>query len=170
MKNSIKKLCLILASSDITRAQLREASEWLKKNGVNALERIVFRIREAAEDAVNEFDRPFRLQEGRNLSDLYLATAKSNVTYVAKRIEKLLREEAGLSAWQAKKKLLEALEKYQGFRISPPPSLEKKAFSAWVEFLANHASHNLLLQEATKIRNEIVHGPKSDWPLKERGQ
>jgi len=169
MKNSIEKLCLILASSDITRPQLRDASEWFKKNGVNALERIVFRIREAAEDAVNEFDRPLRLQEGRNLGNLDLVTDKSTVTYVSKRIEKLLRQEAGLSAWQAKKKLLEALEKYQGFRISPPPSLEKKAFSAWVEFLCNLTPHNLLLQEATRIRNEIAHEPKSDWPLKERG-
>src|SRR4030042_4977325 len=159
MKNSIEKLCLVLASSDITRAQLREASGWLKRNEVDALERIVFRIREAAKDAVNELDRPSRLQEGRNLSDPDLFADKSNVTYFAKRIEKLLRDEAGLSAWEAKKKLLEALEKYEGFRRPLRPSLEKKSFSAWVEFLANHTSRNLLLEEATRIRNEIVHRP-----------
>ncbi len=85
---------------------------------------------------------------------------------VATRVERLLKDEAGLSTHQAYQALAHSLvtEGVLSARDLPPLP-NKKGLHYWVSRLDEHVPAKVVLQHATRIRNSAVHEPKKPWEL-----
>jgi hypothetical protein len=166
MIKSIKNLFLLIASSDLTENQLREACEWIDMNGAKALETAISKIRSSAEKAVlmGRLKDDNVNVEHRSWKSSY----KSDLNKTSFEIDNLLRKEAGLSASQASTILIEEMQKLEKYNNAFFPQLGKQGFRRWIEQLSNYASYSEILHIAIKIRNKFLHESETDWPLKNR--
>ena len=86
---------------------------------------------------------------------------------IADKVEDLLLGDARLTKSQAIELMTRELGEYAP-TASPLPYSGKMSFRAWIERLQVSTPPSVLLHIANKIRNELVHLPKSDWPLRKR--
>ncbi len=166
MNRDIAKLCLVLANSELTKSQLREACAWIEKNGGKALERAVSRIRLAAENAVFVGEDPIPSSSGRHGQLVEDSNKLDRVPDNAEQVANLLSHETGLTASKASDLLLCALAQNENMEVSSLPRLHKKSFQSWIRRISKNVPYSVLLHEATKIRNDIIKIPKHDWPLR----
>jgi len=166
MVNIIKKLCLLIAASDITENQLKEVCNWININGAEQIEIVVSKIRTGAKNAVME-SIVFPKSKAARLIEISNEVDKLNdSTNAYNQVVRLLRLESNLSASSASEMLIAALEKSDHHYNTIIPRLGKKSFRQWVDQIAKIIPYSVILHNATKIRNSIVHRPKSDWPLR----
>lgn len=168
MNKNIAKFCLTLAKSNLTEAQLRDACSWIERNGAGALELAVKRIRVTSKHAVKESESPTPnnrfVQQNRSKEDI----RHIRIPDTAKQVDKLLRDRTELTVSRAADLLLKALEKNQQINTSALPKLQqKKGFHNWIRRLSKKIPYNIILHEATRIRNDIVKAPTTDWPLRD---
>jgi hypothetical protein len=80
------------------------------------------------------------------------------------RIEQLLLLDTGFPKSRAADLLRRELQ-----NLVPPsepiPDLGRNSFQHWIERLLENVPANVVLQAASKIRNEYAHMPRTDWPL-----
>lgn len=168
MNRIIKKLCLLIASSDLTENQLREVCEWIDMNGARALAIAVSKIRSAAGKAVSMDNLDDDNIELKYRSWNNHSFNKSDLTKTSFQVDRLLRNEAGLSALQASEKLVDLLQQSDKYNSISLPQLGKQSFRKWIDKLSNYVPYSEILHIAIIIRNKIIHEPESDWPLKDR--
>lgn len=142
---------------------MKEAFKWIELKGAYALEIAVLEIRSAAKNAIMESNITKGGQLSQIKDEVYLPNEKANVY---KQVERLLRLDANLSASRASEMLIAALEENEQYRSKSFPRLGKKSFRKWVEQLSKITPPSIILHNATKIRNSIVHSPEIDWPLR----
>ena len=198
MRNAAAKICLMLAGSNLTRKELRLFCHWVDSYGARRLEEAVLMIRRQAEnlDEFASLDDEFRISSVRhpkvslaspeddpvnriqrlllgeaNLSGIHefrISSAKVSLASPeddpVNRIQRLLLGEANLSGIQASNLLYVALRKNN--KVSQKKS--KDSFSRWIRSVAKIVPYSVLLHEATKIRNRVVHSPAQDWPLRNK--
>lgn len=82
---------------------------------------------------------------------------------VGERVQRLLRDEAGLSTDAAMNLLTDALtaEKLIAERDVPP--LSRKSLANWVDRLIVKVPAKEVLRVATLLRNKIAHAPSTGW-------
>ena len=85
---------------------------------------------------------------------------------VGDRVERLLKVEAGLSTTQAIEKLTARLVENNMIERNDVPPLSRKSFRDWVTRLSRRIPSKDILQAATILRNQYVHGPVNDWMLR----
>lgn len=156
MVSPIARVSLLLASSDLEASELRSLERWLEKNGPRRLMSMIEDLR-----ALSESREPSNPLLRRNEVD-----APSPNADLVDRIERLLIDEAGLGKSEAASLLQNEL-RLEGISPSDVPTLNRTAFSRWIEQVAARVSPSLLLHIATRVRNDRVHGrSSSDWPLR----
>ena len=84
---------------------------------------------------------------------------------VRKRVEFLLREEAGLTVNRAASELLASLKRERRgvFDTVKPPN--KESLYSWLHRVFQNIEPSELLHHATLVRNKYVHDTDTDWPL-----
>lgn len=162
MRNAAAKICLMLAGSNLTRKELRLFCHWVDSYGARRLEEAVLMIRRQAEnlDEFASLDDELRISSVRH-PKVSLASPEDDPV---NRIQRLLLGEANLSGIQASNLLYVALRKNN--KVSQKKS--KDSFSRWIRSVAKIVPYSVLLHEATKIRNRVVHSPAQDWPLRNK--
>jgi hypothetical protein len=167
MNNTIAKFLLILANSNLKQRELHQISRWLAKEERETLVRAVTKIRLLSERLAHEQEIPgFRSRiNQKSERDTYVKTRGPDI---ATQVEKLLRWEAGLTVDKARDLLLKALAEHHKVDISILPGVQRKSFRDWIVRLSRYIPYSLLLQEASRIRKNVLNLPKNDWPLKDR--
>ena len=146
MTKAVGRILLLLAGTRLTSSDLQTFGRWVERNGSRGLADAIQRLRQVASD-----------------SELPPHTNVLVPSDVSRRIEQLLIGETGLTKIEAAKRFRAMLSK--DFKIVVPP-LSRTNFGTWMSRLAAKVPESTLLQAATRVRNERVHAPRLDWPLK----
>ena len=163
MTAPIGRICLLLASADLSLSEVRSFARWVEKNGAQRVVATIERLRHVAD----EDDTPVRS---------YFSSIRANQeanagrhSELSTKVERLLIEEAGLTRWEAAKLLRSELESEPNVeeRIPDPG---RTAFKSWIDRVAEAVSESVLLHVVTRLRNRLVHTNRPDWPLKREGE
>jgi hypothetical protein len=156
MKDSLSRILLALAGSNVARNELREFLTWVDANGIDSAVDIISSLKTAASNAEQELGRGL-------FADKSFETAQrlSEKQLVA-RIEKLMLE-SGLTK-AAMTKITTELLKERGYSQKSIPDASKVAFRVWVERLLRQIPADEMLNIASIVRNHAAHG--IDWPLR----
>ena len=163
MNKSIEQFILLLASSSFNHLEIRDIANWVDANGGAVLEDSVRGLRRTAQQtllrtriSVQRDDSIQKSNEDGDLSsddlDPLLVGSKDDP---AVQIETMLRIDAGLKTTEASELLLREIDE----QIKQPvslPKLGKNAFRIWIDRVAKKVSYGLLIECATKIKNEIA--------------
>lgn len=158
MKRTVERFLLLLASSSFTTRQLREFANWVLEVDATVLEETIRKLKEAVERV------PIDQEEGLLRKSSWNDKLPTSQNGPSKQIIRLLRKEAGLSAGKASEILRKEVLNEYGF--TKVPKLGKDSFENWVKRVSKKVPYSILLHIATRIRNEIAHMPKRDWPLR----
>ncbi|RYG99730.1 MAG: hypothetical protein EON58_02850 [Alphaproteobacteria bacterium] len=162
MADSISRVCLILAASDLSLSELRAFTKWLDEAGTAALGAAIEDIREAA-DATRP-QKAGRYRAGRTQPS-YAASGPADETI--RKVENMLLNEARLGKVKAAAQLSDRLNEQYGDAANIP-DYRKVAFATWLRRVLEEVPPSELLHVVIKLRNELVHGGKgtSDWALR----
>lgn len=161
MSDNWSRIFLLLASSDLSRQEIHKFCLWLDNNGPKPLEESIAELRKFS----RQFDR-WREKSYRSYGPIGNPRRGSGTNFknFSDQIAILLLAETGLNKSNAVMELSKSLIKNSKVKFVQP--LGKTSFRNWIERLARDIPENILLQEATKVRNKFVHEQaKSDWPL-----
>ena len=159
MRAETHRLAFLLAASGLSDREIMAELKAAERLGNATLIAQVRAIRAA-----------IRKEGWRDLLDVPRAEElkPSTTKNLAKQVDLLLRREAALSAQRAAAVLTRAL-KDEGVPSTAVPAFRpKKGFASWLNSVARAVSPSMLLHLATRIRNEAIHAPPGDWPLRER--
>ena len=159
---TVEQFLLFMASSPFNHLEIREISNWLDGNGGAVLEESVQNLRRTAQQTLlktrinmlRNSDDDFSIEE----FDLPPLTDEDDP---AVQIETLLRIDGGLKTTEASELLLREIYEQLG-RSLVLPKLGKNAFRLWLDRLAKKVSYPLLLECATKIKEEIAESSSMD--------
>ena len=155
--SSIGKIALALAATDLSVRDIEAELERSMRNGFQTLIANVLELRRVATTQKAEKalmpHRPIRSSQGG--------------TDAAVMIDRMLRQEAGLSASTAAKLLADEMSRRgQGDTANIPP-YTKSSFVDWVDRLLRIVPASEVLHLAARIRNGKVHsGDGSPWELR----
>jgi hypothetical protein len=162
MKADTARFEVLLAASGLTDEELYDALKIAEQIGArNFVDRVRF-IR-----------RSLRQPSAFGLADnlpAFLSRTKVDqaVRPLLDEVNRLLLVEAHLSASAAAKLLVGALARSRVGRTQNfPPFRPKEGLRKWIARLP--VSDSELLNQAKKIRNDVVHNVRQDWPLRDRG-
>lgn len=160
MKYPIDRILLLLAASDLEPSEIAAALRAIKDiHPKEAISRID-EIRRVARDITRGV--PAGRAEGGRYDEQSHEDALN-------RIDRLLRNEVGLTVAQASEAMMRALSEDLGpdmLKVGPP---NREAFSKWLRRLIRFAPPRMLLHYATQIRNTAFHEEsQDDWPLRTR--
>ena len=154
-------MCLLIAGSDLSRSEIRDFFNWIDSIGPQRASALVGQLRDLA---LGDDVLPSRAQVVRPRENAERPTSAGDREIVEK-IEKLLLVEAGLTKTKAIELLARELDREVG-SSTPIPDAGRNSFRAWIDRLYREVPSSLLLHVATKIRNELAHAPRTDWPLR----
>lgn len=172
MKQYIEKICLALAASSLSDNEIKLAVKWIEGNGSRPLIEMITDARNAVHESVGSSTNrlpPMAMEYERPRGKL--TSVDKGKLDIGSKIERLLKHEAGLSVEKAASLLLAALESHMepgAQKNLPRPN--KEGFRKWIARLTKKVSESLILNQATRIRNEKVHEPVRDWPLRRRDE
>ncbi len=155
--SSIEKIALALAATGLSARDIESELERSGRDGFQSLIANVLELRRVATSRELEETsmphRPIRSLRGG--------------TDAAVMIDRMLRQEAGLSAAAAAKLLADEMNRRsRGDTLNIPP-YTKSSFVDWVDRLLRAAPASEVLHLAARIRNEKVHsGDGSPWELR----
>ena len=156
MKDNLTRLMLSIAALELSPKELRRVMMELQSMPP---EEITGRIHYLRKSIPRHMFDDFRI---RFSSD---QNFRRNGT-VGDRVERLLKVEAGLSTSQAIDKLTVKLLENDLIQKGDVPPLSRKSFRDWVTRLSRRIPPKDILQAATILRNQYVHGPVNDWMLR----
>lgn len=164
MNKSIEQFILLLASSSFNHLEIRDIANWLDANGGTVLDESVRNLRRTAQQTLLRtrisIQRDKDGQEDGDLSAEDLELLVGGKDDPAVQIETMLRIDAGLKTTEASELLLREIDE----QIKQPvslPKLGKNAFRIWIDRVAKKVSYGLLIECATKIKDEIAKPPSS---------
>jgi hypothetical protein len=154
----MNRIALLLAGSNLSEREIRkEIDAFLALSEADSMA-VVKRLRELDLAAVG-IDESSDEKPTRSISAKHGSSVGEQVSY-------LLRDDLGLTSGEAGKLLHDALSKRMPRTMSEALIFTRKeAFSTWVERLTRYISPSEILHETAKLRNSLVHTPRSDWPL-----
>ncbi len=154
MERSLGRILLLLAGSGLSHKEIREAVVELQGLPPSQLADVVLHLRRGVRDPIEVADSV--LGGGRR---------PDPSGDVRRRVEFLLREEAGLTVNRAASELLASLKGNRRgvFDTMKPPNRE--SFYNWLHRVLARIGPSELLHHATLVRNKYVHGTDRDWPL-----
>lgn len=151
---------LCFASLDIDDDDLRQLIDELRLMSWREINARVSYLRQRANlHHIHKDKDKIRPSTKRYLSHYYNAS-------VGARVERLLKDEAGLTTAQAVEKLTARLDELGLIERQNVPPLSRKSLRDWIDRLVRRVSEKDILRCATIIRNEHVHRPITDWALK----
>ncbi len=157
MSYSLSRIVLLLASTDASSAELRRFARWIQNAGASEFARAVEQVRGIS--LVEETSASVGVVPSRE------KMKNNRVTDTVDKVERLLIFEGGLSRNSAAELIRRELEKISDPNIALP-EYNKLSFRSWLERIGEIVSPSLLLHVASRLRNEAVHAPRSDWPLR----
>ena len=144
---SHKEICELVAEMrDLPPRELADATMQLRHNALDSLEDAGLKIGESRKP--HGMTRPHR-----PASD------------VRRRVELLLREEAGLTVNRAASELLTSLKRERPGVFDTVKEPNKESLYNWLRRVEPNIGPSALLHHATLIRNKYAHNPDRDWPL-----
>lgn len=158
MKENLSRIMLCFAALDLDDVELRQLVDELNSMSWREIKSQVSSLR--------------RYSKNRQV---HKRTSKSNTTKpftsyhdasFGERVERLLKDEAGLTTAQAAELLTLQLAKLGLVDLQKIPAPSKRPLRDWVGKLAQWIPEKDILRYATIIRNEYVHRPITDWALK----
>lgn len=162
MNPSYKKICLLLAASDLKITDIEIFAKTLSANGLKKIKHDVINLRSKLNkiESSNYFDEIISPFEDKNKSSLQI----KKMGVVEEKIIRLLILEANLTKENAAELLYKLINtRHPKLTI---PNYKKKAFGYWLIQLQKYLTSSELLHLATIIRNEYVHEVNKDWLLK----
>lgn len=139
----------------LSKRELRSLISDLSSWDPEEFERIVSMFSEMASSPSPSF-----FDDDMIYADTRLYHASSDVGV---RVERLLKEEAGLGTAEAVALMSGALVDHGLIRPSEIPPLSKKSLADWVSRLAHQVDPKFILNLATVIRNDYAHTSVSGW-------
>jgi hypothetical protein len=154
---SVEQFLLFMANSPFNHLEIREISNWLDGNGGAVLEESIQNLRRTAQQTLlrtrvnmqrSNSDEDFSIED-------FDLPPLSDADDPAVEIETLLRIDGGLKTTEASELLLREIYEQLG-RSLVLPKLGKNAFRLWLDRLAKKVSYPLLVECATRIKDEIA--------------
>ena len=156
MKDTLSRVLLCLTALDLSKAELHGLIVEFQSMPLEAIiDRVEFLRRSVPAHFVDDYR--IRFTHPRSVHQ---------DSSVGQRVERLLRDEAGLSTSQAVEKLSSRLVEMGLIEGQQVPPLSRKSLRDWVGRLIKNVSAKDVLRVATILRNEIVHSPVNDWVLR----
>ena len=161
MYRVLGKVLLLLAGSGLSHGEIRELVAEMQDLPPRQLADAILHLRrhaldplEVADSMLGSYRRPHgRKKPHRPDGD------------VRRRVEFLLKEEAGLTVNGAALELLASLKRERPgvFEAVKPPN--KESLYSWLRKVLSNCEPSELLHHATLVRNKFVHDTDEDWPL-----
>ncbi|HJR06636.1 MAG TPA: hypothetical protein VJ842_05220 [Pyrinomonadaceae bacterium] len=158
MKENLSRIMLCFAALDLDDVELRQLVEELHSTSWREIKAQVSSLRRYAKNRQVHKKIP--------RSSTKKSSAQSHDASVGERVERLLKDEAGLTTNQAAELLALQLAKFGLVDLQNIPPLSRKPLRDWVGRLAQRVPEKDILRYATIIRNEYVHRPMPDWALR----
>ena len=151
-----RELLRLLAESRINDAQLRQLEQWVRESKPGALVHEIAKLRSR-----------LHIDDGPDSEPTHRADA-SMVVAAVHQVRQLLQKESGLSVTEAASALLPRLTAHvrDPFEAKDLTPRSKEGFDRWALRLVRAIPLNVVLSEATRVRNAHVHR-LGDWPLLE---
>jgi len=156
MEKLSRDLALLLAGTGWTDKKMRAVLRWVERNGAEPVIDLVMMLRVSVRTVSLESD------------DEYFESASAEHESAIEQVLHLLRNEAALAAAEAGTLLEDQLRRDQGLAHGLPKFNAKKGLKTWLKRVAKLVPPSELLHHATVVRNQAVHSPTTDWPLRKR--
>ena len=166
MKNGTKRWLYLLAGSALSAKEIKDLCAWLANDEPDDIVAAVMRLRrqELTLPTATEFEADATAPNASN------RTGSHDVrSAVAAEIASILRSECRLTAREAAERLAAELAKEMGLgsvAVADVPVYSKESFRTYVAKLLEHASPQMLLHLAHRIRDGVVKRRASAWPLR----
>ena len=160
MYRVLRKALLLLAGSGLSHKEICELVAEIQDLSPRQLADAVLHLRRNAPDPLEVSDSvPGGGQKHR------LTGSHRPGSDVRRRVEFLLKEEAGLTVDRAASELLASLKRERRgvFDTVKPPN--KESLYSWLHRVVPNIEPSELLHHATLVRNKYVHDTDTDWPL-----
>jgi hypothetical protein len=161
MKNKIGAVRLSLAAADLNPSELHSFFRWVESCGADQAVDTIMELRFLSEQSARSVRRVLGATSSSKIDERSRHADKDEIL----RIEQILMAQSGLN-----KSKLTALFSQEligrGISRSSIPDPSKIAFRRWLEKLAQRIPIGELLRAASKLRNELAHGSRIDWPLR----
>lgn len=157
MSNSYKKLCNLLAASNINEKEIYDFISTLQNANPHEVLDYISEVRKLLNTELNHYNYAYNSKNWYNPDNFEMPSETE------KKIVHLLLEEADLPKTVAIALMTQELEKRLHFQV---PSESRKGFSNWIRKLLSIIPESELLHIATLIRNNFVHEQSYDWKLK----
>ena len=157
MSNSYKKLCNLIAASNINEKEIYDFISMLQNVGPHEVLDHISEVRKLLNTDFNHYNFNY------GSKNWYASHEFEMPSETEKKIVHLLLEEADLPKTVAINLMTQELEKRFPFQV---PSESRKGFSNWIRKLLSIIPESELLHIATLIRNNFVHEQSYDWKLK----
>lgn len=157
MKDNLTRIMLAIAALELSPPELHRVMIELQSMPPDEIGARISYLRKSLPRHLFE---DFRIRSSTNHGLRYRDVS------VGERVERLLKDEAGLSTSQAIERLSSRLTERNLIEKTDVPPLSRKSFSDWVTRLSKRVAPKDILQAATIIRNEYVHSPVNDWTLR----
>jgi len=157
LMKSVEQFLLFMANSPFNHLEIREISNWLDGNGGAVLEESIQNLRRTAQQTLLRTRvnvQRSNSEEDFSIDDFNLPPL-SDTDDPAVEIETLLRIDGGLKTTEASELLLREIYEQVG-RSLVLPKLGKNAFRLWLDRLAKKVSYPLLVECATRIKDDIA--------------
>ena len=161
MDSALGKFLLLLAGSNLSHEEIYELLARMQSLPPVQLADAALRLRSCALDPGGASDSV--LSDGRIRKE-----PDGGARDVLRRVEVLLRKEAGLTVSRAALELVDSLGKERPDvfeRVKPP---NREGLYSWLGKVLRHVGPSELLHHATRVRNKFVHDAGGDWPLRSR--
>ena len=167
MKNGTKRWLYLLAGSALSAKEIKDLCTWLANDASDDIVASVMRLRrqELTLSTAAESEADATVSNASNRArrhDVHSAAA-------AAEIESILRTECRLTAREAAQRLAAELAKEMRIGsvvVADVPVYSKESFRTYVAKLLQHASPQMLLHLAHRIRDGAVKRRASAWPLR----
>ena len=164
MYRILHKGLLLLAGSGLSQKEIFELVAEMRDLPPRELADAIIHLRRNALDPLKDTDTML----GGSRKPHGLRRPHRPTSDVRRRVEVLLREEAGLTVDRAASELLASLKRERPGVFDTVKAPNKQSLYDWLRRVSSNVEPSELLHHATLIRNKYVHNTDTDWPLLSR--
>ena len=161
MNRKLHRVLLLLAGSGLSYKDIREVVTEMWHLPPRDLADAIMHLRQKAIDPLEDAGS----MPGGSRRPNAPKTAHRPASDVRRRVEILLREEAGLTVKIAASELLTSLKRARPGMFDAVGLPNKESLYRWLGRVSPDIEPSFLLHHATQIRNKYVHNTDKDWPL-----
>lgn len=160
MYRVLRQVVLLLAGSGLSHKEICDLVAEIQDLPPRQLADSVLHLRRSAPDPQEVSDSVLRGGRKHRLRGSHRPGSD-----VRRRVEFLLKEEAGLTVSRAASELLASLQRERRgvYDTVKPPN--KESLYSWLHRVLPNIEPSELLHHATLVRNKYVHATDTDWPL-----